>query len=200
MAGGVLVLTLAWHNAHAQNDPHVMAHAKSLCEFAKTHVPPGEPPAMRLCQGDESVTSDDAYDESQRWWNYWFDQNLEQARAAHNEFDKYLVHEKAATHENDFAAKARPLHEVELCVEYDSANSPAARKELERRKALTAHEWKLGEVGDIAIGMSELAVNCSKGLGYAENRLVGSWGEHIQCVYGNEYIYVENGKVVALQD
>ena len=32
------------------------------------------------------------------------------------------------------------------------------------------------------------------------NRSVGSWGVHEQWVYGDEYLYFENGKLTSWQD
>lgn len=51
-------------------------------------------------------------------------------------------------------------------------------------------------------GMTKCMLYASYGHPIVENRTVGSWGTHIQHVYGryNEFIYTENGRVTGWQD
>jgi len=52
----------------------------------------------------------------------------------------------------------------------------------------------------IRIGSTECELLAGYGLPSHKNRSVGSWGTHIQWVYGGTYIYSENGKVTSWQD
>ena len=52
----------------------------------------------------------------------------------------------------------------------------------------------------VRIGMSECQLYAAWGLPSDQNRTVGSWGIHIQHIYGNAYVYTENGRVTSWQD
>ena len=53
----------------------------------------------------------------------------------------------------------------------------------------------------VVIGMSECQLYAVWGRPEAQNRSVGSWGVHVQFVYGGgSYIYLENGRVTSWQD
>jgi hypothetical protein len=52
----------------------------------------------------------------------------------------------------------------------------------------------------IVLGMTAPQVLLSWGKPEDINRSVGSWGVHEQWVYGNQYVYLENGKVDSFQD
>lgn len=54
----------------------------------------------------------------------------------------------------------------------------------------------------IRMGMSECELYASWGFPSSQNRSVGSWGVHVQHVYGNfgSYVYTENGRVTSWQD
>ena len=52
----------------------------------------------------------------------------------------------------------------------------------------------------VALGMTADQVILSWGKPEDVNRSVGSWGIHEQWVYGEQYVYLENGKVTSFQD
>lgn len=52
----------------------------------------------------------------------------------------------------------------------------------------------------VRIGMSECQLYAAWGLPSDQNRTVGSWGVHIQHIYGSTYVYTENGRVTSWQD
>jgi hypothetical protein len=53
----------------------------------------------------------------------------------------------------------------------------------------------------IRIGMTTCMLYAAMGDPRTENRTTGSWGQHIQHVYGDsEFVYSENGRVTAWQD
>lgn len=67
-----------------------------------------------------------------------------------------------------------------------------------RRRKLVFNDAKI-KSERIGIGISECQLYASWGVGQ-QNRTVGSWGVHIQHVYGNSYVYTENGRVTSWQD
>jgi hypothetical protein len=123
---------------------------------------------------------------------------------AQREFGKYYYDQQsaefAAIHEHEIEQGARRLSEYELCKEYHDVGSPAAKREIIRRKLLTPNEWKLVQSHWIRIGMSETALICSWGSSTETNRTVLANSVHEQYVYDGTYVYVENGKIVAYQD
>jgi hypothetical protein len=52
----------------------------------------------------------------------------------------------------------------------------------------------------IWIGMSKAMLYDSRGYPEDINKTTGSWGVHEQCIYGDTYIYLENGYVSSWQD
>lgn len=52
----------------------------------------------------------------------------------------------------------------------------------------------------VQIGMSECQLYAAWGLPSEQNRSVGSWGVHIQHIFGSNYVYTENGRVTSWQD
>lgn len=55
--------------------------------------------------------------------------------------------------------------------------------------------------GSIRIGMTTCMLYAAMGNPRTENRTTGSWGQHIQHVYGDsDFVYSENGRVTAWQD
>lgn len=52
----------------------------------------------------------------------------------------------------------------------------------------------------VLLGMTAKQVTLSWGKPEDVNRTVGSWGVHEQWVYGDQYVYLENGKVSSFQD
>ena len=73
------------------------------------------------------------------------------------------------------------------------------KKELAHRKLKL--DDSLVRKGHIKIGVSECQLYASWGMPEDQNRTVGSWGVHIQHIYGSgTYVYTENGKVTSWQD
>ncbi len=95
-------------------------------------------------------------------------------------------------------SSATAMSPVDLCADVHSG-SRVARAELERRNALSENEWRLVDDSRVAVGMSEIALICSRGRARV-NRTVTVQGEHKQFVYGDAFVYVEQGRVVAFQD
>jgi len=79
------------------------------------------------------------------------------------------------------------------------------QKGLKERKAfLTKKYGKKNAQGilnkEVWLGMSKEMALESWGKPDDINRTVGSWGVHEQWIYGNQYLYFENGKLTAWQD
>ena len=87
-------------------------------------------------------------------------------------------------------------------------------KEQKKRRDKALQEWhaKIDSLPDsdyiksvvrnrkICLGMSDKAALLSWGKPDDINRSVGSWGKHEQWVYGSNYLYFENGKLMSWQD
>jgi hypothetical protein len=205
----------AWGRAQDPTDRIVYAKAKLLCEWKTSRAPPGLP-AMQFCEAGENVSSDQAYEQMRGFWDAWYVQNQAAARVAEADFERaakqaaeerYALADKArdaqkqldaAENENELALRVRSLKTRELCVEYHASDSPAARAELNRRKAISAQDWQLVDRHTFRIGMTENALICSVGE-TEENRTVTGRGVHSQYVYGDVYIYVDNGFIVSYQ-
>lgn len=73
------------------------------------------------------------------------------------------------------------------------ARKLAATRGLRVDEALTKRER-------IKLGISECQLFASFGLPERANRSVGSWGVHVQYIYGRTYVYTKNGTVTSWQD
>ena len=87
----------------------------------------------------------------------------------------------------------------DLCAALHEAGYASARRELEVRGALRSTEWDLISAHKVAIGMSETALLCSLGK-TTVNRTVTAYVTRKQYVYGDTFVYVENGRVTGFQD
>lgn len=97
-----------------------------------------------------------------------------------------------------------------LCNAYAFNQDREVKDELIRRNIITSEEWSIIENRQVMIGMSELALVCSRGgiipgVNGRINTTTGSWGVRRQYVYesplyNTNYIYVENGKVTSWQN
>lgn len=76
----------------------------------------------------------------------------------------------------------------------------AAFVKLEATRRKLMFDSKLTRSEQIRIGISECQLYASWGYPGSQNRSVGSWGVHIQHVYGKIYVYTENGRVTSYQD
>lgn len=174
-----------------------------LCEWKLSQFPPADPPALRVCTEGPQVPPADVERELDTWWHYWFEQDQLSFFDAKDAFAKWGRDKKmaqyAARHEDQIEQSARTLNVYELCSEYRGSASPAAKREILRRKLLTPDEWKLVSSRKIRIGMSDTALICSWG-STEVNRTVSANSVHEQYVYKDTYVYVENGRVVAYQD
>jgi|CXWL01.1.fsa_nt_gi hypothetical protein len=105
------------------------------------------------------------------------------------------------------------MPEEKLCAAYGSALREGVvygigpfpdivrlvRNESARRKL--EFDDKLISSGKIKLGISECQLYASWGLPKDQNRTVGSWGVHIQHIYGSgSYVYTQNGRVTSWQD
>ena len=95
-----------------------------------------------------------------------------------------------------------------LCNAYNFRQKDNVRNELKKRNVLSDFDWRLIDTESLGIGMSELALICTKGgviPGFGTvNVTTTSYGVNKQYVYedafGNrQYIYIENGKVTSWQ-
>jgi len=101
---------------------------------------------------------------------------------------------------------------IHLCAAYGHMYTTQSQKEkimneLNRRNAITSQEWDLIHAKKIRVGMSRCALYASWGSPIKVNKSGGSWGSHIQHVYGMysqystpNYVYTENGKVTSWQN
>jgi hypothetical protein len=193
--------------------------AKFLCEWRLSHLPTDNPHPLDVCQNPD-LPIDTIRVQLREYWDFWFKKPHEDFEAAwsdgtaqpaaqaawvRRQHARQVEMEQANVvrdRENDreFAAKAGRMKNADLCLAYHFEDRQEARAELERRKALTAFEWRLVDKHSVAIGMSEAALFCS--LGSAEiNTTVNKYGEDKQYIYSPDfYVYVENGVVTAVQD
>jgi hypothetical protein len=72
------------------------------------------------------------------------------------------------------------------------------RSEAKQRKIVLNDKKVKAQV--VSLGMSICSMYASLGMPDEENRSVGSWGVHIQHVYGGLYVYTENGIITSWQD
>jgi hypothetical protein len=72
------------------------------------------------------------------------------------------------------------------------------KKEASRRRLSINNSLVKSE--NIRLGMSECELFASWGYPKDSNRTVGYFGEHIQYIYSNAYVYTENGRVTSWQD
>lgn len=54
--------------------------------------------------------------------------------------------------------------------------------------------------GKVSLGMTKEQATVSWGLPERVNRTAGKWGMHEQWIYGDTYLYFENGKLTSYQD
>lgn len=76
---------------------------------------------------------------------------------------------------------------------YKYVNAEAKRRNIKVNQ-------KLVKEANIQIGMSICSMYAAWGIPQDENRSVGSWGSHIQHIYGSTYVYTKNGVVTSWQD
>ena len=94
----------------------------------------------------------------------------------------------------------------DLCVSYGEIKGRKTRNELERRQALSPHEWHLVDQKKISVGISSCALAASWGPPARINTTVTGYGGSHQWVYRDcstckaSYVYVDSGKVVAWQN
>lgn len=72
-------------------------------------------------------------------------------------------------------------------------------KENFKKKYPKVRHWNAIKEHSVKIGMLKIEVELSWGKPNKKNISEGIWGIHEQWVYDNEYIYIENGKVTAIQ-
>lgn len=87
-----------------------------------------------------------------------------------------------------------------VCQLYRRVKSPEALAEIKRRKVFWQKEIELILAHQVGIGMRQAALECSWGLPDKRNRTVTAYSEDIQWIYGEVYVYTENGVVRSWQD
>jgi hypothetical protein len=193
--------------AHADAlDTILFERAKFFCSWIPAHMPPGNPSPPEQCLSDRTMSEFEIFGEYDRWWDNWPHddgpkQEFERAwQRAYTERGHKAAVAAAAKREARLAAKVHDMDTMDLCIEYRRSKSKSALDEIARRNSFTMAEWDLVNNRQLQLGMSELALVCSLGQPASTNRSVGSWGVHIQYVYGDTLVYVENGKVTSFQD
>jgi hypothetical protein len=107
---------------------------------------------------------------------------------------------------------------ISVVSEYNKNNTPV---NITKSKVINEDTIKLSKIGEsikkkhpswendicntiaekkVQIGMTSNQVISSWGKPEKNNRTVGSWGTHEQWVYGNTYLYFENGIFTSFQD
>jgi hypothetical protein len=93
------------------------------------------------------------------------------------------------------------MPESQLCSEFRVYRTQAAIAELEKRNSFNQNEFASIAARNVRLGISERALFCVLGKPDSANRSVGSWGVHVQYVYGGrKFFYTENGVVTSWQD
>ena len=126
------------------------------------------------------------------------------------------IYEKKLIKQAELTSRApsmlRELETGDFCVTYGNGirgdddfalnGKPDNFKELvkvEAKKRKLKFNDKLILESDFIIGSNTCNLLAGKGYARHKNRTVGQWGEHVQYIYKNIYIYVENGKVTSYQ-
>ena len=95
-------------------------------------------------------------------------------------------------------------YRLHLKSDYDKMVSINAANKAKRKAELTkrfgASNAALIIEGKVRIGMTKAMCEESWGTPDDINKSVGSWGTHEQWVYGNSYLYFEDGKLTAIQN
>lgn len=87
---------------------------------------------------------------------------------------------------------------------YDNVKAITASKKAKRKAELTqkygADNADVILEGKVRIGMTKAM--CEEAWGYPDeiNKMTGSWGTDEQWVYGNNYLYFENGELTTIQN
>lgn len=99
------------------------------------------------------------------------------------------------------------VKDKDLCAAYGMERKEKLKTEMERRTLLTDDEWKLVEKKQIEVGMSICALFASWGPPNRQQKFSGSWGIHIQYIYGSysesgtpTFVNTENGSVTSWHD
>lgn len=88
----------------------------------------------------------------------------------------------------------------QLKSDYDISVSNKAKRKAELTKRFGASNAALIIEGKVRIGMTKAMCEESWGTPDDINKSVGSWGTHEQWVYGDSYLYFEDGKLTAIQN
>jgi DNA-directed RNA polymerase subunit RPC12/RpoP len=108
----------------------------------------------------------------------------------------------AVKKESERRERADRIRLVTVAAEATCSRSVGAKA----ARLIESHaEWPdeiLGTIacGQVQIGMTPEQARAAWGAPEDINRSVGSWGVHEQWVYGNTYLYFQNGKLTSFQD
>lgn len=126
---------------------------------------------------------------------------LKTALLSEIEYNKKLEKEKTiAIAENQ---KQKEQQKAESTA--NQANIKTQEEAQTKRKAELIRKYGATDAqrisnGKIWLGMSDEMARASWGAPENINRTVGSWGVHEQWIYGDTYVYFENGKLTVWQD
>lgn len=191
-----------------------MRNVQHLCEWSKSHAPPGNTVEISACATDADVSLEQAERDADAWWTYWSQNDDATFDRLRKEWDEerartdaeYLAERRVAAQKQAKADHAKLVASIpsmniaDLCRVVRRGKTPEALEELTRRKAFAVSETALIARREINLGMSEGAMICALGAPTRANRSVGSWGVHIQYVYSGLIVYIENGKITSWQD
>lgn len=89
---------------------------------------------------------------------------------------------------------------VKLCNQYRANKYPELINAIRDRAVFTTREVQHIERKTIFVGMTEGAARCSWGPADKVNRTTTRSGVDLQIIFGDTYVYTENGIVTAIQD
>jgi hypothetical protein len=184
-----------------------LARAKFFCTWVTTHAYRDKSIVTPAYCADASVAPAAAIDQCDKWWRQVRD--LEDDDKYESSFDVAWRTAAAQTPQHsggdekylkELAAKAGSMSIKDLCLEYFSSGTDVFEKELKRRHAFNAAEWRLIESHKIALGLSEDAVRCTFGEPKEVRRVMKDGYEQDQYVYDGIQIFVAKEKVNAIQN
>lgn len=180
------------------------AREQFLCEWLNLHeILPTQRP-LDFCADPETEIGLSRIEQD----GFWADQlNATKAQFEADWQSSPYVTQQRADQERARAADRRAFEKsiptlpiLELCAAFRDRGSAAARAEILRRKFFSDRDWQLIMSRKIAIGMPHAALICAWGSAKV-NRTITGRSEQLQYVYpSGDLVYVEDGKIAAVQD
>lgn len=129
------------------------------------------------------------------------DEQAKKVKAEQDEQTKRAKAQKAAWEaDHPTPEKLKTMRLQQVCRLARGNNYAPAVAELRIRSLFSNKDLSLILNKKISIGMAESALTCSWGEPSDTNRTVTASSVNVQYVYGQVYVYSENGKVTAWQD